>query len=484
MQYPFRTTPFPHQQEEFHHSRSLAVRALFWEQGTGKSKEVIDETSWLAMHGEVDGWLIIAPNGVHRNWVVEEIPTHMPEVLLERVAMHWYSGDQHHTRAHQAAVDRVLRHTPGELAVLAMSYDSLMTEHGRQTARAFLTSRRCMYSLDESRRVKSPTAKRTKRVLASGIYAPYRRILNGTPVANGPFDIYSQILFLDPDFWDRHGVSSFAGFKTMFANFKPIKVAGGRIITVVESYKNLDLLSKWLSEISSRKTKEEVLDLPPKLFTRRSFEMTEVQRKIYNELRDDFITFLDSGDEVTAPLAITRLLRMQQVTCGYLPPDASGVLVDISDKNPRLELLKELCEDLPHKAIIWARFRRDIDKITEHLGEKAVRYDGGTTDEQRADAIERFQRGDAQFFVGNAQAAGEGLTLHAAQTVIYYSQDYNLGNRLQSEDRAHRIGQKHPVNYIDIVASRTVDENIAAALVKKLDVACQVTGDSLRTWLA
>lgn len=481
MSFPYKTQPYGHQSREFEITRKLKAWARFWEMGTGKTKTSIDETASLFFDKEINGLFVVAPNGVHRNWIVEELPRHLPD-SIKRV-MHWYSGQRHASRSHQSALRSVIDAPTTTLAALAMSYDSLMTEHGRLAAREFMMTRRCMYIADEARRMKDPTAKRTKRMLNSAPFAPFRRILNGTPVSNGPFDVYSQIKFLDEKFWERHGISSFMGFKTTFANFKPIIGPGGRSIQVVDSYKNLDMLHTWLQEISSRVCKEDVLDLPPKVYSRMTFELTPEQQRIYDGIVEEFMVFLETGDIVSAPLAITRLLRLQQVTCGYVPADDTGKMVDIGKTNPRLELLETICEDLPHKAIIWSRFKRGIDDVCNLLGKRAVRYDGSTSEEDRAKAIESFQRGDAQFFVGNQQAAGEGITLHAARTVIRYARSFDLAVELQSDDRAHRIGQAFPVNYIDLVASGTVDVRISDCLEGKMDVAGQITGDRAKDWL-
>lgn len=509
MEYAFRTTPFRHQRELWDlHKNNLAWGYLL-EMGCGKSKLVIDEATCLHQNdNKINGLFIVAPNGVHRNWISNEIPTHMPLETLEKAQLFSYSGDKHASGKHQMYLGACVNAPQNVLSVLAMSFDSLMTEHGRKAAKEFLTKRKCMFVVDESLAIKDMKAQRTKRVLAAGKYAPYRRILNGTPLTNGPFDIYSQILFLDPDFWTNRGISSFPAFKTMFASFKPIKVAGGRIIMTVDSYKNLPLLKSYVDELCSRVTKDEVLDLPPKLYSTRSFEMTKEQERVYNDLKTEFMTILQSEferhlgdgqpiydedglmigatqaeDLVTADMALTRILRLQQVTCGYLPSDDTGKIIKIGDKNPRLELLEQICEEAPHSVIIWSRFRQSIDTICEMLKGRCVRYDGKVDEDERAIAIERFQAGDAQFFVGNAQAAGKGLTLHKARTVIYESNNFNLGDRLQSEDRAHRIGQEHPVQYIDLVAAGTIDEHIAQSLIKKMDVAQQVTGDKVKEWL-
>jgi len=203
---------------------------------------------------------------------------------------------------------------------------------------------------------------------------------------------------------------------------------------------------------------------------------------VYKEIKDEALTFLATGEMLTAPLAIVRMLRLQQVTCNYLPTE-TGDYLDLAPNNPRLRCLETLLEEVTHGCIIWARFRRDIDLICEMLGDKCVRYDGAVKDDARAQAKQRFQSGGAQFFVGNPAAAGMGLTLTAARTVVYYNNDFRLATRLQSEDRAHRIGQEHPVEYVDIMAPNTIDGHIVRALRNKVNIASVVTGDNLKEWI-
>lgn len=495
--YEPQTKPFDHQRAELEAHWSDDVRALFWEMGTGKSKVIVDTAAMLFEAGEIDAVLVIAPNGVHRNWIDKELPAHMPDRVPVR-AMFWESKRAGTKRQVEEFV--ALCSHEG-LAVLAMTYDAIITPRGNEAATKFLLDRTALLVLDESTRIKTPGAARTKRIMRLGNFAPYRRILTGTPVTNGPFDVYSQIRFLLPDFWRMHQLGTFATFKSYFAIIERRENhQQRRMYDHVVGYRHLDQLQQLLSGVSTRVTKDEVLDLPPKLYTERRFEMTPEQTALYRQLRDEFIIWLESGEPVTADMAIVRLLRLQQILCGYLPsddfqgPGAAGEgpwgtsPCDLPGGNPRLAALMEVVGEIPRerKAIIWARFRRDIDIIMDALtqaGENAVRYDGKVDGDARAAAIQSFQEGDARFFVANPAAGGTGLTLTAATTVVYYSNDFNLENRLQSEDRAHRIGQDHPVLYIDFVASDTVDEQIAEARRKKIDVASKITGDELKKWL-
>jgi len=526
---PVARDPFPHQLERWRNTRDRKQWATFWEQGTGKSCKTIMEAAWLYSRGEIDAMLVLAPNGVHANWITDEIPSHWP-VELGDPGICYMRSSALETKRHQAELQRCLDHPT--FAVLAMSFDSLDTEDrpvkpgvrlepvlgGRSWAKLFLQKRKVLIVADEASRLKTPTARRSVLSCKAALLAPYRRVLNGTPVPNGPFDIYSQICFLDPvigprgrlqgRFWLSKGITSYEGFKTQFGEwgtgycwFTDPKTGERKQREYPEllAYKNLELLNRWLSEISDRVLKEDVLDLPPKLYKVLRFELTQPQRRVYDQLREEALSFLDTGELVTAPLMLTKMLRLQQVANGYVAIDdpRGEPIIDIGKENPRLDLLLEVCEDLPHKAIIWTRFRRDVDLICEEMTKRKmtfVRYDGAVDDNGRQEAKAKFKTAGAQFFISNPAAGGEGLTLlgdqspeaaeaMACKTCIYYSNSYSLQQRLQSEDRCHRIGQRWPVQYIDIVAKDTVDEGVVEALRSKFDVAQKITGDRMRGWL-
>lgn len=566
--YAFKTDPFKHQRDEWNLSRDLEARAILWEQGTGKSKLTIDTACWLFLLGRIDAVVVVAPNGVHRNWVENEIPDHVPDAIMAKSRAFHFQAPKADTKWHKQAV-RAITHFQG-LAWLTISYEGFMTAAGKRALIDFFDKRRILYVLDEGHNIKNPTADRTKSILKSAKYAPYRRLLTGTPIAQGPFDAYTEIKFLVDQFWEGAGFSTFTEFKTHFGVFKKMrnihvksyfdeltgtwKKAGpeGALVPVLVGYRNLEELNSLIQPIASRVTKDDVLDLPPKLYSKRYFTMGEEQQKLYRQIKEEFIAWLNLGgadDEapqigapatcpdclgkreveldgfiypcpscataevlpdgdtpVIASLAITRLLRLQQITCGYLPTDdeAEPVYV-IPGVNRRLQ---DLCDDIErrqHKTIVWARFQLDIDMIMEELtkrGISAVRYDGKVNDDQRAEAKARFQgerpvfeRGQmvgrvpipaeeqAQVFVGNPAAGATGLTLTAAKHVDYYSNSFKLIDRLQSEDRAHRIGQLNQVLYTDWMAEGTVDERIVEALRNKFNIASQITGDRLKEWL-
>lgn len=331
-----------------------------------------------------------------------------------------------------------------------------------------------------SHRIKSPKALRTQKLLHFGRGLRYKRILTGTPVTNSPFDVFTQLAFLDPRFWKDRGFRDLWSFKTYFAQFRD-GYAGSRRYKELVEYRNTDVLAKMVDEVGTRLTKKEVLDLPPQVYSTRYFDLSPAQRRTYDDLKAQYIAELDR-ETVTAALAIKRLIRLQQITCGFVPTDGGETIV--FPANPRLKLIADLLEnDVDGQALIFAKFTRDIDEVCALLGKEAGRYDGKASNEERKDVRQRFQAGTLRYLVGNPSVAGIGLTLTAASSVVYYSNSFNLEHRLQSEDRAHRIGQDKTVHYIDLVARGTVDERIVGSLQDKLNLAAEITGDELRRWL-
>lgn len=481
-QHIFKTNPFSHQMTELLEHGVDPIRAVFWEQGTGKSKLVIDSAATLFVAGEIDAMLILAPPTVDMNWITDELPAHLSDYVAEQTSAMCYVSQRAGTQWHRAAVHRVLKHKG--FAILTMAYDAFMTKAGKAAAWAFLRDRKCLYVLDESARIKTPGAKRTKSVVASARHAPYRRILTGTPVSNGPFDVYSQFCFLDREYWRQQGIATHGAFKAEFGIFRTGYNSGtGRQFQALVAYRNVERLRDLIRPVTTRVLKEEVLDLPPKLYSRRTFEMSAEQRRVYSSMVDTYSAELASGTEVDAALTIVRMTRLQQIACGYIGVGDDEPLEMIGDRNPRLDALEDVVSDIPHQGIIWCRYTKDIELVAERLGEDATTLSGALGHDQRQENLRRFKNGDVQWLVANPAVGGEGLTLTMAKTVIYYSNGFHLAQRLQSEDRAHRIGQDHAVEYIDLQALGSIDQHVTKSLLAKFDLAARVTGDQLREWI-
>jgi SNF2 family DNA or RNA helicase len=487
MEYKFKTTPFKHQLDVFNKTKDMESFGLFWEQGCGKTKPIIDTASYLYLESKINALLVVAPKGVHVNWISDEIPAHMPDNVRKNTRMLYYESVKANTKTFKRNFELLIKHSG--FSVLAINYDAFVSEKGKSFIREFLDKRNCMYVLDESHNIKSESAKRTKVILKSSSWASYRRILTGTPISVGPFDLYPQVMFLSRDFWKDRRLGNFFIFKRFFGMFKKQKMwdsksQKNRTYEQLLCYKNLDIANGYFDQIGDRLTKEDAnLNLPPKLFSKAYFSLSKRQSQLYTELSEEFsIDFEDNF--IDASMALTRLIRAQQIICGYLPNEDGGV-IEIEETNARLKCLQNLLEGIEHKVIIWARFTKDVDNIMKLLGDRAVRHDGQLNDEQeKLDARNNFQNGDKQFFVANPQGNSTGFTLTSAKTVVYYSNSFKLIDRLQSEDRAHRYGQKNTVNYIDICTEeRTVDYNIIESLRNKINIASSITGDKLKEWL-
>lgn len=489
MIYTQKTTSFAHQAKILEETKDLKAFAYFWEMGVAKTKPVLDTIGHLFCSGEINGALVLAPKNVAPNWTNDEMPDHLG---IDAVVFLWDTSKAN-TVKYQKSLAEFLATPADQLAILVMSYDGIMTQRapgakrglmkGREASKKLLTGRRCMMVLDESARIKSPDAKRTKRVLAARAHASYHRIMTGTPVPNSPFDVYAQLKFLDPDIWKRIGCGTFAAFKAMFGVWiEHVRNDNGQAFKELVDYQNLAVLNKIVDQWGSRLLLDDVMDLPPKSYEKRTFAMSIDQRNLYDELKREFIVWLDNGDSITAPLAITRMLRLQQVTSGYCPTDDGSVVHIVP--NSRLSCLMDTLKDVPHQALIWAKFQADIDQISEAVGQdNCVVYDGRVSQSDREDRRKAFKRGDVQYFVANPAAAGEGLNLTTARTSIFYNTTYKVGDRLQAEGRPRRPGQEHPHNYIDLIAQGTIDTAIIRALRTKVNLAAQVTGDKLRAWI-
>lgn len=473
----FLTDPFPFQRRVLEESAARDAYGLWHDPGLGKSKQALDYATHLFDTKAITGLVVVAPNGVHRNWAVNEIPRHLPDADSFAKVL-WFTK-RAKTSEHRLAAEHALL---SERAILLLSYDALMTPEGAAYVRRFLDRFRSLLVLDESQYVKTPGAQRTKRVLAMARYAPYRRELSGTFLANGPFDAYSQLRFLSPAAWLEAGCLSFAAFRNVFGVFERRFLAGGaRHYDHLVSYKNLDLLSKTIAKWGSRLKQEDVLsDLPERTYSRRYFSLSTRARSIYEDLKRNYLVERETGGILTAPLAIVRLLRFQQITSGYLPAsDLEPELMPIEERNPRLACLVETLEELRGTpTLVWAKYDRDVDLVmtaAREAGWRPVRFDGLVSEEQRAANLKAFQDdATADLFVSKASVGGVGLTLTRARAEVFYNTGWQPAEREQAERRAYRIGTKHPVVIYDIVAEGTVDETILDTLAEKGDIIARV----------
>jgi len=478
--YNYKLKPFDHQITALERGWDRPEFGYFMEMGTGKSKVLLDNIGMLYLLGEINFALVIAPKGVYRNWVAKEIPEHMSDDIPHRV-IRWVSSPN---KTQQAEMRSVGEKFEG-LTIFVMNVEAFSSVKGKTggewMARAF--GRNGLIAVDESTTIKNPKAKRTKSLMRIAAAFKYKRLLTGSPITKSPMDIYSQCEFLRPGLL---GYDSFYSFQYRYAVVQR-KTMGSHAFQQIVGYKNLDELTERIDAFSYRVLKQDCLDLPEKIYTVRYVEMTKQQREMYNSIKQYALVMLDSGELSTAPAVITQMLRLQQIMSGHLKTD-DGETIYFDSK--RMDALKELIEEHDGKAIIWSRFRYDIQQITKMLNETfgegcAASFYGDTPDDERQRVVEKFQDKNSKlkFFVGNPATAGYGLTLTEADLVVYYANDFNLETRAQSEDRAHRIGQKNNVTYVDLITDGTIDEKIVTSLQSKIDISAKVLGEEARKWL-
>jgi|TARA_Y100000034_G_scaffold134798_1_gene204316 SNF2 family DNA or RNA helicase len=477
MNYKFKTKPYAHQLTALDKSWQKDEYGYFMEMGTGKSKVLIDNMALLYDKGQINAALIIAPKGVYRNWLSQEIPNHLPSHIEHKTVLWTALTSKTKDKEYQQ-----LFKTDYDLHILLMNVEALSTKKGVEFAGKFLRCHKILMVIDESTTIKNPTAKRTKAILALSKEAKYRRILTGSPVTKSPLDLYSQCAFLNEHLL---GFTSYYTFRNRYAHMIE-RNFGGRRVQIVASYRRLDELAEILKPFSYRVLKEDCLDLPPKIYMKREIELTDEQKKAYHTMKSMALAQVN-GKIATAPHVLTQLMRLHQITCGHFKAD-DGTIQEF--KNNRMGELLDLLEEIEGKVIIWANYVYDIEQIVKTIGEEygedsIVQYYGAIESKTRQKNIDKFQDPESKvrFFVGNPQTGGYGITLTGTSNVIYYSNGYDLEKRLQSEDRAHRIGQKKSVTYVDLIARGTVDEKIVKALRKKINIASAIMGEELRDWI-
>ena len=296
-------------------------------------------------------------------------------------------------------------------------------------------------------------------------------LLTGTPVTNKAIDIFSQYKFLNPAIYGQsfYTFRSKYFFMTGYGQHTPVMKA-----SMEEEF------TRRMHSIAFRATKSECLDLPETTDIIRKVDLEPQALKIYKSLVDESYAELQSGEEVTTTNVLTRLLRLCQLTGGFLGNDETSAVEQVS--NAKLSVLEDLIDASMQegkKLVVIARFVPELHAICRLLGKKGIRYSLIMGDVKDRDAqVKQFQTDpEVQVFVGQVATAGLGLTLTAASTMIFYSMDYSMSNYEQCRARIHRAGQKCPCTYIHLIANRTVDAKILQALRNKANLAKSLVDD-------
>jgi len=476
--------PYRHQLEGFALSRGAPAYALTMEQRTGKTRVFIDTATDLYLRSQIDIAVVICPNSVKSVWE-EQIPEWTPPHVRTDVVV--YSAGKR-----QQVAQRLAEPADG-LRWLIVNVEAFSTsrprdKHAGPTGADFfyevLAGRRMIVGVDEATRIKTPSAARTKNIIKLRSMAAYRRILTGTLITKTPLDAYAPFQFLDP---------AILGYSSFYAFRNDVAIMGGygnkQIIGFVPGA--VEKLVEKIKPFSYRVTRDQCFDLPPKQYTKRVVRLSDEQRRAYDSMRDQMIAELE-GQRVTAAIVLVQMLRLQQIVGGFLPgATKDDPAVKIPGANPKLDALLEELEEIPHKVVIWARFRPEIALIAEKLRwtygiHSTVEFHGGIDEDSRTHNRKRFQDAESgvRFLVGQPSAGGLGIPLHAARHVVYFSNSFSLEDRLQSEDRAQGAAQQHSVDYLDIVAEdANIDLKILATLRSNKSMADVVNGDNFREWV-
>jgi superfamily II DNA or RNA helicase len=438
--------PYEHQKRAMQLAYARDAFFLSMEQGTAKTKVAIDVGCAHYLHQRVQYVVIVCPMSVCRTWE-DELRTHCPLPFVVHRADSKFKG--------------VSNIRDGEICFIIAGVESFSQGRAGAAFMAWAPYHKFMMVIDESHSIKTHSTVRTQILQQIGRQAKVRLCLTGTPVTKSLIDLYSQYEFLDPNII---GIGDFYAFRNRYA------IMGGFKKKNIIGYDNVEEFMGFIQPYTFAITKKECLDLPEKIYTRRYIELSKAHRDQYAALKKNALEPFELKN------VLVKMLRLRQLLGGFLPNEDGVPVARIPAKdNTRLQALITELEVLQGPVIIFCEWVPELRLITDVLPEgKAAVFTSDLDADQRQALIHGFQNGVYRYFVSTTQLAHVGLTLTAAETVIYYSHSNSYVIRTQSEDRAHRAGLRHPVTYIDFVANKTVDETLVAAHEVKLDLATYV----------
>lgn len=435
-----------HQRQAFHFARRLDSAMLAMDMGTGKSKVTID----LIQNSDDRLVLIVCPKSVVAVWP-REFEKHAADP--SRFMVIPLSAGTTEARAQEVTRKSKLAMATGKTAVFVINYEAVWRD---AIAKVLMTVDWSRIVCDESHRIKSPTGVASKFMGKLGREADRRLALTGTPMPHSPLDAFGQYRFLDPSVFG----DSFFRFKHTYG------VWGGYGGHELLGYRNEDDLNSRFYSLAYRVGKE-VLDLPEAIHDTRSVALEPSAMKMYRDLRDEFVAWVGEGHEVTATNALAKLLRMQQLTSGFLPGVDGEGTVEVSTAKSGLlaDVIEDMAVDEP--VVVFCRFRADLDvvhRVAAAQGRTSAELSG------RTNALASWQAGEADVLAVQIQSGGVGIDLTRARYCIYYSLGFSLGDYMQSLARVHRPGQTRSVTYLHLVATDTIDEVVYAALAARDEV--------------
>ena len=458
----FKTQPWGHQKEEFMKYRLSKARARFWTMRTGKTKVTIDECAFLYHIGEITGVIVIAPNGVHDNWVLKEFPTHC---AVDYEAMAFKPS-----KAKQKGVLAKFQHlclNRENLKVLSIASSALRTETAKSYLLTFLKhhQNRVMVVFDEAHDFKKPGSKRTITARGVANRAVYKRLLTGTPIHGNVMNAYSEFELLEKG---ALGFTTYEDFKVYFGQWKAAKTRAGRSYVKFEGPKNEDELTRRMEKFTTVLRREDVPGLMRPMDIERVFEMTDLQQKIYDKLQENPV--LD-GDVLDGGVFLQKL---QQISSGFLITKERGLVEIVKpEDNPRFQLILAEIIKAEGKVIVWLQYQHEMDILRKLLDAEEIGYSEvhGRSGGNHIQTIYDFVASNSKKVIfGHALSGGVGGDLSVCNTIIWGSHTFDLIQRDQASERGTQIG-KLPVDLIDIVGLNTTDRYILNAQQNKLNIA-------------
>jgi hypothetical protein len=481
--------PWTHQKKALLLARDLAYFAYIMDQGTGKTRTVLDDAAHNYRMKRIDCLIILNKNSVKTNWVTldqnpeepDAVDQWLPQDIKHSKALWQSDANKGEVEAFEKTIFEAM-HGRGGLVIISLNYEALLMDRCYKVLENLCGYRKVMIVADESTYIGKPGSDRTKQATALRQLCKIARICTGTPIVKSPLKAYSQFAFLNEDIL---GFGSFYAFKARYC------VMGGFEGRQVLRFINLPELSEKIASCSFRVTKGECLDLPPKIYPpKRRVYMSDAQATAYEQMKRTMLATI-KGKEVSATIQLTQVMKLQQITGGYVKMD-DGTVSEIvkPENNPLIKETLGLIEEAgDQKVIVWAHFHEEIDALVRVLtkhGYRVAQFDGRVPERSRLQIRRDFKNGLYDVLVGNQGAGGMGIDeFKIASVVIYYSNSYDTEARIQSEDRTHRGGSEmhECITYYDLVVPNTVRVKIIQTLRANKSISDEVMRDGLREWI-
>ena len=530
--------PRAHQREAIERFKDAEIMALFFEMGCGKSFTLLQiaQAKWKA--GEIDGLLVIAPNDVHKQWYDELVNgTESGQELSVPFEAQCFGG--------RGGQDAVYPFKDGLFWFLSVNVDTFSTPEKWREVTEWANEWRIMVAVDEATVIKNPKSKRSQRILyefnrtvrkRGRVYStekicPYRAVLTGTPVTNGPVDLWSIMEFLEPGYFRMN----YWAFRDYFAMFTQVNVGSGssREVAVMLNektwkgikgccmflearqrygcsedtwntvqkqaefsgpYKHADELRELIEPVSAFKLLVDCEDMPERNYIVRRVGMSKEQEKVYKKACKEMSAEYN-GAYTDARNILVLYLRLQQISSGFIV-NTEGALEDgwedsvdyepgdvvwIGDSNPKLDALMRDIDEVAKPALVLTRYTAEAAKIWELCRES---YRTGLFTGWKVDGgVDALKAGEIDVLVANSQKIARGFNLQMARATLFYSNSFSMETRQQAEYRTFRMGQKKPCLYVDYIAS-PVEEKIMESLKMKKNLLDYIRGEDSEEWLS